>query len=171
MPSLTTSVIKGKGVMKFWMQLGKLFNDSNYSPPPCHEFADLVQAMGDEYLYSTSLVPYERCAEYLQRRWQKLRKEYAIFYSKWSVSGQNQPDPQGFTSDLPTLLIHYTFDKTSLSAWAAKSVEDDCAVDDDGDGSGTGASVRKRARRESGKSSDVTDQSDHILMGLSLIHI
>ena len=47
-------------------------------------------------------------------------------------------------------------------------MEDDCAVDDAGDGSGAGASVRKRARRESGKSSDVTDQSDHILMGCTV---
>ena len=157
-----------KGVMKFWCQIGMLFNDSSYFPPPCDEFADLVDAMGDEYVYSTKLVPHHRCAEYLQTRWQRLRKEYAIFYSRWAVSGQNQPDPRGFTEDLPTLLMHFTFDKTSLSAWAAKSVDDDCAVDDAGDGAGAAAPTRKRVRKAGNGGDGSADQSERILMGCTV---
>ena len=87
----------------------EMYNDHNLPPPPpCLAFADHVESLGSEYAYSTELVPEFRSAVYLKGQWSKLRGLYGTFYVKYTKSGHNEPDPTGYTEDLPTLLMHHT---------------------------------------------------------------
>ena len=100
----------------------------------------------DGFVYSTTLVPEYRTGDTLRTQWKNLRAEYATFRSKYDRSGQNNPDPTGYTTDLPTLLMHYSFDGHAMSSWAAKTIEDG-ALDDAGEGSGGQHKTRKRLRK------------------------
>ena len=70
-----------------------------------------------------------------------------MFRSKYDRSGHNNPDPTGYTSDLPTLLMHFTFNDHALSSWAAKSI-DDGALDDAGEGNASGHMTRRKRSRK-----------------------
>ena len=141
-----------KGVEQFWTQLAVIFNDDTYFPDPCKDFANYVESLDDGYVYATNLVPAYRTGDCLKTQWSKLRKAYAEFYARYDRSGQNGADPTEFSKDLPTLLMHFTFSKTTLLAWAAKRAG--AQVDDAGDGSATETSVvRKRKRTRKGSTS------------------
>lgn len=135
-----------KGVEYYWNELAKIFNDQKYFPTPCKDFANHVESLGNDYVYATDLVPVSRIGATLKVQWAKLRAAYSGFHAKYERSGKNEPDPTQYTNDLPTLLMHFTFHGTSLSAWAAKSVEGGSEVDDAGDGSGADAPLVKRKR-------------------------
>ena len=135
-----------KGVEHYWNELANIFNDQKYSPCPCKNFARHVESLGNDYVYATDLVPVSRTGATLKVQWSRLRAAYSQFHARYDRSGHNEPDPMEYTNDLPTLLMHFTFHGTSLSAWAAKSVERGSEVDDAGDGSGADIRVVKRKR-------------------------
>ena len=158
-----------KGVAHYWDRLAVLFNDPKYVPPTCQEFADYVHALGDSYSYATGLVPEYRTGEFLRDHWGKLRQAYGVFSSRYDRSGCNEPDPTKYSTDLPTLLMHWTFHNMPLGSWAAKSCGDDQIVDDAGDGATSDTSARKKTRRPAaGKSASKQNTNDRILAGAAM---
>lgn len=136
-----------KGVAYYWEELAKRFNDKSYVPQECPEFADHVASCGTESTYSTDLVPEYRNGQSLRNKWTVLRANYALFHSKYSRSGHNEPDPTMYTTDLQVLLMHYTFNDTPFESWAAKTMLDG-AIDDDGDGHGDCAVATMKKRKK-----------------------
>ena len=157
-----------KGVSHYWDIISKLFEDPRYVPPVNNEFADYVRTIQDEdctTVYSTSLIPMHRSGDVLKSQWKDLRKAYAVFHSKYEQSGNNQPDPTGYTKDLPVLLMFYTFYETPLDAWAAKTI-DEGAVDDAGEGkSHSTMTVNKRSRN---KDKSNMERADFLMAGAAL---
>ena len=138
----------GKGVAYYWGLLAKVFNDYTYVPPPCDKFAEHAAYVGDGGVaYSTELVPEYRAGDKLRAQWGKLRQLYAVFHSKYDKSGHNEPDPTCYSTDLPTLLMFWTFHSTSMSAWAAKSADEDVGIDDAGDGKADEVSTQRKRKK------------------------
>ena len=135
-----------KGVGYYWDQLAKLYNDQSYVPTECAAFQDHVASCDTEATYSTKMLPEYRHGNNLRTKWTLLRSSYALFHSKYTRSGHNEPDPTRYTSDLPVLLMHYTFTDTPFEAWAAKSMLHG-SVDDAGDGLG-GAKVLPKKKKQ-----------------------
>ena len=129
-----------KGVAYYWDQLTKLYNDQSYV------LTDHVASCDTETTYSTKMLPEYRHGNNLRTKWTLLRSSYALFHSKYTRSGHNEPDPTRYTSDLPVLLMHYTFTDTPFEAWAAKSMLHG-SVDDAGDGLG-GAKVLPKKKKQ-----------------------
>ena len=156
-----------KGIAHYWDKIAVMFNDIKYVPIVSNEFVDYVETLGDGYSCRTDLVPEYRSGDVLRTQWSKLRRVYALFHSKYERSGMNEPDPCKYSTDLPTLLMHWTFYETSMGAWAAKSCDESQVVDDAGDGSSASAGGdRKRMRIQSKKTS--SDMNECILAGAAM---
>ena len=106
----------------------------------------LPSASGTEASYSTGILPEYRTGDQLRSKWRLLRSKYALFHSRYDRSGHNESDPTEYTSDLPVLLMHYTFAHTPFEAWAAKSI-DEGSIDDAGDGRGGAKVLKKKQKR------------------------
>ena len=135
-----------KGQAYYWVQLGKLYNNKDYQPEDNEIFADHVDSCGTASIYSTRYVPEYRTGDNLKTHWTGLRANYAVFYSKYERSGHHNPDPTSYTTDLPVLLMHYTFYDTDMLSWAAKSMTSG-ALDDAGDGA-AGSSTTRMAKKK-----------------------
>ena len=140
-----------KGVAHYWCEFAKLFNDKSYVSPQTDEFADYVDSKcvetEDAFVYDTSLVSELRSGDSLRSQWSNLRSDYALFRSKYDRSGHHNPDPTCYTTDLPTLLMHYAFKDTAMSAWAAKTLHGG-EYDDAGDGSTRDTNTRNKRIRK-----------------------
>ena len=149
-----------KGVAHYWNKIQELFINSAYEAPVNVPFAAHVETKKG-YVYNPNLIPHCRGADYLRKQWNELRGDYGVFYSRYSKSGNNEPDATKYTTQLPVLLMHFTFHKKPLAAWAAKRCSDEYAIDDTGDGNTKPPSTRKR-RRVSNTTNDDTE-SDRLL--------
>ena len=157
-----------KGDAHYWNMIGDLFNNPGLAPPPpCVAFADYIKTLdGDyEYDYSTTMLPEYRCPDFLKSQWSKLRGAYSKFYTKYTQSGANEPDPTCYTKDLPTLLMHHTWHRTPEATWAAKMAGNGIGVDESGDGTGTDIATTKRKRRK--VAADQSKGDDHKLVHLT----
>ena len=136
-----------KGQAYYWCKLGELYNRKEYVPEDNETFADHVRSCETAAIYGTRFVPEHRTADNLKTQWGVLRANYALFYSKYDKSGMNNPDPTAYTSDLPTLLMHWTFHDTDMVSWAAKSLTQG-AMDDAGDGAAAASTTSAVAKKK-----------------------
>ena len=141
-----------KGADHYWAQLATIYNDPKYVPLLCDAFQDYLHANGNEGVYNVKLLPVYRSGLALKKQWKKLRQGYATFYQNYSRSGQNNSDsPENFSTELPVLLMHFTFNDKPLCPWAAR--ESTGGVDDAGDGSVAASSTNYKPKKtKTGKS-------------------
>ena len=135
-----------KGAAYYWDQLAKLYNDGSYVPIECAEFKDHVDSCGTASTYSTRMLPEYRAGDNLRTKWTSLKAGYALFHANYNRSGHNEPDPRKYTSELPVLLMHYTFHDTPFESWAAKRLLHG-SIDDAGDGEGGGPPKKSRKKK------------------------
>ena len=152
-----------RGQSYYWTQLAERYNNNRYKPDECQAFADHVKSCSTGAIYSTHYLPELRSGDQLKTAWGVLRANYALFYSKYTRSGHNEPDPCAYTNDLQVLLMHWTFDDTDMVSWAAKSMVVG-ALDDAGDGDGAAAAAAAKGPTKRKK----TFTADKILAGVSM---
>ena len=77
-----------------------------------------------------------------------------------------------YSTDLPTLLMHFSFHEKPLASWAAKSVGNDCAVDESGDGNSSAASTAsaKKRKKRNGSSNSATG-AGRLLAGAAMYEV